>query len=79
MRKSKVLALTVLIFLVILITLCNNKYDLNQVVNKNSKGYVKSESELNTNNNSISISVIGKKTILINKVDYVMIYMERVN
>lgn len=67
MRSSKVLALTVLIFLVIPITSCNNKHDLNHDVNGNSKSYVKSKSELSKKNSSISISILGKKNISINK------------
>lgn len=67
MRNSKVLALTILIFLVMMITSCNNKYDFNHVTNGNFKSYVKSKSELSTNNSSISISILDKKTLSIDK------------
>lgn len=67
MRKSKFIVLLILIFLIISITSCGNRNNFNEVDNRNSSSNMKSNSELSTNNSNISISVLGKKNISINK------------
>lgn len=66
MHKSKLSILILLIFLAITITSCDNKYVLNNVDTRNHNSNMKIKSELSTNNDSISISILGKKNIAIN-------------